>query len=127
MTIVNKAIGRVGDGLAEVEREVFPGWIAAGDEFDFATAQPALELLLSCDGIVDIGEAFEVDEPADFVFCCVSVVGAVAVLLNAADEIVSYADIEAAGAAGDDVHEVHVVDAHGSEGKAKAGPSLRSG
>ena len=48
-------------------------------------------------------------------------------LADAAGEIVGYADIEAAGAAGDDVHEVHVVDAHGSEGKAKAGPSLRSG
>ena len=73
MTILK---GGCGDGLAEVEREVFPCWVAAGDEFDLAAAEPAFELLLSCDGVVDIGEALEVDEPVDFVFCRVSVVGA---------------------------------------------------
>jgi len=67
-----------------------------------------LQIFLTGDCVVDVLEALEVDETVDVVSLGEAVGYAVAVLLEAAVEVVGYADVERAREAGEDVDEVVV-------------------
>jgi hypothetical protein len=90
-------------------------------------AQPALQLLLSCNGIVDVLEAFKVDEAVNLVLFCKTIVDSVAMLLYAKEQFTRHADIKCARLIGQNIDEVVVVLSHGRQHKRKADPSLRSG
>ena len=66
-------------------------------------------MFLAGDGVVNLLEAFVVDEAMDFVFCCEAVCGAFAVFAEATAEIVRDTDIKSARAAGEDVDVILVV------------------
>ena len=72
-----------------------------------------LEIFFAGDGIADVLEAFHVDKTVDFVACGEGVGCAFTVFCDTAGEIVGDADVECAGTAGEDVHEVLVVLRHG--------------
>ena len=87
------------------------------DEGEFAGAEPALDGLFAGDGGLDSLEAFEEDESVDVVAGGEGAGAAGAVLRRyAAGEIVGDADVEGAGAAGDDVDPVEVVAWHVGRG-----------
>jgi hypothetical protein len=96
----------------EVGGEVFPGWVVGFDERDFFFAGEVLQVFLAGDGIVDVLESFEVDKTVNFVFCGEIVCRPFAVFVEATAEIVGDANVEGAGAAGEDVDVVLMVLGH---------------
>ena len=50
-----------------IRGEVFPGWIVDFDERDFFFAREVLQVFLAGDGVVDVLEAFVIDEAMGFV------------------------------------------------------------
>jgi hypothetical protein len=66
------------------------------DQFDLPRTRPFLEPLFALDSKFDLIELFEVHEPMHAVSSAESVDGVGPVLVNAADKIVGYADVERA-------------------------------
>jgi hypothetical protein len=48
--------------------EVFPRWVVRFNECDFFFAGEVFQIFFAGDGVVDVLEAFEVDETVGFVF-----------------------------------------------------------
>jgi hypothetical protein len=99
----------LGEGWKGVGCEVFPGWIGGFDEGDLLLPGEVLQVFFARDGVVDVLEAFVVDEAVDFVFCGESIGFAIAVLAKTDEQMVGDSDVEGAGAAGENVDEILVV------------------
>jgi hypothetical protein len=86
--------------------QITPRRIRRLNQADFLLATPALELFLAGDGIADVAEGFEVNQPVHVVLRGESGHQFVSVLKEPTRHIVRYADIEDTGLAGEDIDEV---------------------
>jgi hypothetical protein len=93
--------------------DIFPSGVLLFNQRNLTLAQPALQLLFSCNGIVDVLEAFKVDEAVNFVLFCEAIVYSITVLFYAKEQSIRDADIELARLIGQNIDEVLVVLLHG--------------
>ncbi len=97
--------------VGEPLRQVLPMRVVAIDEPQFLLAPPAFDFFLARDCRANVAKHFMVHQPEDAVTLRKSRHRAVAVLFQPAFEIVRYADVEIARAAGEDVDAVGAVHA----------------
>ncbi len=83
--------------------EIRPGWVFIFDEADFLFAAPGFYLLFAIYRYVNVGEDFKVDQAGDFVLGGEGGGEALAVLHDAALEVIGYAGVEGSGTASEDV------------------------
>ena len=67
------------------------------------------QVFFAGDGVVDVVEALVVDEAVDFVFLCKAVGFSCAVLPDACQQVVRYADVDGSRAAAEDVDVILMV------------------
>jgi hypothetical protein len=88
--------------------EVNPVGIAALDQIDFPLATLLLEFLLPLDGIDDVVVGLKPNQKMNPISRCESANGVGLVLVDSADQIISYADVERSMlSAGEDINVVH--------------------
>src|SRR5215469_12342731 len=82
---------------------ILPARILALDQCNLLFSAPAFELLFAGDGIANVVETFPIHEPGAMVGAGEAVECPALVLTDAAVDVVGDADVERAGAAGEDV------------------------
>jgi hypothetical protein len=92
--------------------EVFPGSVGGFDECDFFFAREVFQIFLAGYGVVDVLEAFVIDQAVNFVFCCEGVCDSFAMFADSAAKIIRDTDIKSSRAAGEDVDVILMVWRH---------------
>src|SRR6185503_14359415 len=89
---------------------VFPGRVVLFDEPDLSSPNPALDLLLASDGVMNVRKLLEIDEARNAVDACETGDEAALVLVDTPCEVVGDPRVQHPRATG---HDVDVVGAHG--------------
>ena len=108
-------------GSAGLLVQIVPRRVVIADEVQLPFSLPRLELLLAADGLLNVVEAFEMDQTGDIVFFYEFGALAGAVLVDASNNVTRHADVErAVGLAGEDVDEPALGVGHGAEMSSRA-------
>src|SRR5438034_891179 len=90
-------------------RQVFPGGVALFNQSDLAGSNPALDLLLAGNGLTNVLQLLEVDQPSDVVLAREPGDQATLVLIHSPHDVVGDPRVQDTRATG---HDVHAVAAH---------------
>src|SRR5213594_1653902 len=93
-------------------RQVLPRRVTRFDQADLPSTNPALDLFFARNGVANVREPLEIDQPDDFVLAREAGDEALLVLIDPPDEVVGDASVQYTRATG---HDVHAVGAHGTK------------
>src|SRR5258706_12315211 len=92
--------------------QIFPSRILRLNQRDLLRASPALQLLLSCDGLLNVVKAFVIHHPVAVIFTGKPFDFTTLVLQSSPVDAVGHPDVKRAGPAADDVGEILVFGLH---------------
>src|SRR5207247_8836492 len=91
-------------------RQVFPGGVDVFNQSDLAGSTPALDLLLAGNGLTNVLQLLEVDQPSDVVLAREPGDQATLVLIHSPHDVVGDPRVQDTRATGHDVHAVAAPD-----------------